>query len=136
MKDSHVTMQWLMRLMATVAPCTTKMTNNTIKKHLVLHLCKDILDHGVPDNVDSTFPKLAHIPLAKITSRNTEKQLVSFTKQAAYCFVENLVVSIASADMVNAIKLKEGGRTVTQTPPTAASNPMFAGNEGGIISGR
>jgi hypothetical protein len=34
-KGSHVAMQWLMRLMATVAPRTTGMTNNTIKKHLV-----------------------------------------------------------------------------------------------------
>ena len=135
-KGSHLAVQWMMHLMATVTPCTTGMTNNTIKKHLVLYLSEEILDHGVPANVDSAYPELAHIPLAKITSRNTEKQAVSFTKQAAHCYVENLVVSLASADMVNDIKLKEGGSTVTQTPPTAASNPLLAGNEGGTLSGR
>jgi hypothetical protein len=115
-KGSHVAEQWLMRLMATVAPRTTGMTNNTIKKHVVLHLCEDILNHGVPDNVNSAYPESAHIPLAKITSRNTQKRAVSFTKQAAHCYVENLVVSLASADVVNDINLKEGGRTDTQTP--------------------
>ena len=96
-KGSHVAEQWLMRLMATVAPRTTGMTNNTIKKHLVLHLCEDILNHGVPDNVNSAYPESARIPLAKITSRNTQKRAVSFTTQAAHRFVENLVVSLASA---------------------------------------
>ena len=77
-KGSHVAVQWLMRLMATVAPRTTGMTNNTIKKHLVLHLCEDILDLSVPDNVNSAYSESAHIPLAK-------KQAISFTKQAAHC---------------------------------------------------
>jgi hypothetical protein len=135
-KGSHVAVQWLMRLMATVAPRTTGMTNNTIKKHLVLHLCEDILDHGVPDNVNSAYPESAHIPLAKITSRNTQKRAVSFTKQAAHRYVENLVVSLASADVVNDIKLKEGGRTDTQTPPTAASHTLLAGDKEGTMSGR
>ncbi len=80
-KGSHdaVPLQWLMlRLMATVGPRTTGMTNNTIKKHLVLHLCEDILDLSVPDNVNSAYSESAHIPLAK-------KQAISFTKQAAHC---------------------------------------------------
>ena len=45
-------------------------------------LCKDILDHGVPDNVNSAYAESAHITLAKITSRNTQKRAISFTKQA------------------------------------------------------
>ena len=38
--------------------------------------------------------------------------------------------------MVNDIKLKEGGRTVTQTPPKATSNTFLAGNKEGTMSGR
>ena len=133
-KGSHAAVQWLMRLMATVAPRTTGMSNNTIKKHLVLHLCEDILDHGVPDNVNSAYPESAHIPLAKITSRNTQKRAISFTKQAAHRYVENLVVSLASADVVNDIKLKLS-RSVTRSPKTATSNELLA-NTDGKMSGR
>ena len=115
-KGSHGAVQWLMRLVAQVAPRTTGMSNNTIKKHLVLHLCEDILDHGVPDNVNSAYAESAHIPLAKITARNTQKRAVSFTKQAANRYVENLAVSLASADVINAIKLK-GGSPTTGLPP-------------------
>lgn len=105
-KRSHVAMQWLMRMAADVAPRPGGMSNNTIKRHLVLHLREDILDHGAPDNVNSAYAESAHIPLAKITSRNTQKRAVSFTKQAANRYVENLVVSLASADLRNDIKLK------------------------------
>ncbi len=48
--------------------------------------------------------------------------------------MENLVVSLASVDVVNDIELK-GGRSVTQSPPTAASNIMLAGMDG-KMSGR
>ena len=67
-KDSHAAVQWLMRFIASVAPHTGGMTNNTIKRHLVLHICKDILVHGVTDNVISAYTESAHITLAKITS--------------------------------------------------------------------
>ncbi len=49
-KGSHVAVQWLMHLMATVTPCTTGVTNNTIKKHLVLHLSK-------------TFSTMVYLPM-------------------------------------------------------------------------
>ena len=133
-KSAHVVVQWLMRLVPTVAPCTTGMTNNTITKHLVWHLCEDILDHGVPDNVNSAFAESAHIPLAKITSRNTQKRAISFTKQAAHRYVENIVVSLASADVVNDVKLK-GGRSMTRPTLTAAPNITEAGMTG-KMSGR
>ncbi|KAI2494827.1 hypothetical protein MHU86_19722 [Fragilaria crotonensis] len=80
------------------------MGNNTIKTHLVLHLCEDILDHGVPDNVNSAYAESAHIPLAKATSRNTQKRAISFTKQAANRYTENLVISLASTDVENDVK--------------------------------
>ena len=76
-KRSHVAVQWLMRLVAEVMPRPGAMGNNTIKRHLVLHLSEDILDHGVPENVNSSYAESAHIPLAKATSRNTQKRAVS-----------------------------------------------------------
>ena len=98
-KRSHSAVQWLMRVVAEVTPRPGAMGNNTIKTHLVLHLCEDILDHGVPENVNSSYAESAHIPLAKVTSRNTQKRAISFTKQAAHRYVENLVVSLASMDV-------------------------------------
>ncbi|KAI2495149.1 hypothetical protein MHU86_19380 [Fragilaria crotonensis] len=103
-KRSHTCLQWLMRVVAEVAPCPGAMGNNTIKTHLVLHLCEDILDHGVPDNVNSAYAESAHIPLAKATSRNTQKRAISFTKQAANRYTENLVISLASTDVENDVK--------------------------------
>jgi hypothetical protein len=32
-----------------------------------------ILDHGIPDNVNSAYIESAHIPNAKVTSQNTQK---------------------------------------------------------------
>ena len=66
-KRSHSAVQWLMRVVAEVTPRPGAMGNNTIKTHLVLHLCEDILDHGVPENVNSSYAESAHIPLAKVT---------------------------------------------------------------------
>jgi hypothetical protein len=98
-RRSHVAVQWLMRFVAEVAPRPGTMGNNTIKTHLVLHLCEDILDHGVPENVNSSYAESAHIPLAKKTTRNTQKRAVSFTKQAAHRYIENLAISLAWADV-------------------------------------
>jgi hypothetical protein len=108
-KGSHAAVQHLMRMVATVAPRPGGMMNNPIKRRLVLHLYEDILDHGVPDNVNSLYAESAHIPLAKITSQNTQKRAVSFTKQAAHCYVKNLVISLALADVKNNIQLKGSG---------------------------
>ncbi len=66
---------------------------------MVLPLFEDMLDHGVPKNVNSAFAKSVIIPLAKVTSQNTQKGAVSFRKQAGHCYIENLVGSLASADM-------------------------------------
>ena len=100
-KRSHPAVMWLMRVVAEVSPRPGAMGNNTIKRHLLLHLCEDILDHGVPENVNSSYAESAHIPLAKATSRNTQKRAHSFTKQAAHRYVENLAISLASTDVEN-----------------------------------
>ena len=66
--------RWLMRLFQNAAPRESGMKNNTIKMHLVVHLAEVIFDHGVPQNMNSAFTESAHIPLAKDTSRNTQRQ--------------------------------------------------------------
>jgi hypothetical protein len=53
-KPSQLAVQWLMCVVAEVTPRHGAMGNNTIKTHLVLHLCEDILDYGVPENVNSS----------------------------------------------------------------------------------
>jgi hypothetical protein len=86
---SHRAVQWLMRRVAEVSPRQGGMGTNTIKTHLVLHICEDMLDHGVPQNVNSAYAESAHIPLAKDTARKTQRRTSSFTKQAALRYVEN-----------------------------------------------
>jgi hypothetical protein len=67
----------------------------------------------------------------KMTSRNTQKRAVSFTKQAAHRYVENLAVTLASADVANDVKLTGSG---LDTPsPTAA--PADA-QPSGVTAGR
>jgi hypothetical protein len=120
-KNSHLTMQWLIQQVAKVSTHTKGMGNNTIKTHLALHLCKDILDHGVPDDINSAYAEYPHIPLAKMTSRNTQKWAVSFTKQAAHRYVENLAVAVASTDEANDIELM-GSRLDTPSPTAAPAD--------------
>ena len=92
---SQKPLRWLMRHFQKVAPREIGMEYNLIKFHLVLHLAEDILDHGVPQNVNSAFTESAHIPLAKHTARNTQKRRSSFTYQAAKRYVENLALELA-----------------------------------------
>jgi hypothetical protein len=120
-RKSHFAVQWLVRQFAQVSPRETGMGNNTIKFHLVLHLCEDILDHGVPENVNSAYAESAHIPLAKSTTRNTQKRAVSFTRQAAHRYIENLVVSLASADMSRDTQTQNNHRV--QDLPRSETHP-------------
>ncbi|KAI2489948.1 hypothetical protein MHU86_24629 [Fragilaria crotonensis] len=110
---SHCAVQWLMRQMASVSPRASGMGNNTIKTHLVLHLSEDILDHGVPENVNSAYAESAHIPLSKITARNTQKRAKTFTRQAAHRYIENLAIASAWQDMQQDIIHKGGSSFAT-----------------------
>ena len=85
--------------MANISLRETGMGNDTINTHLVLHICDDIHDHGVPESVNSAYAESAHITLAKRTSANTQKCDVSFTRQAAKRYIENLAISRASCDV-------------------------------------
>jgi len=95
-KRSVKATSWLMRRMKKVAPRKSGMKHNTIKTHLVLHIAEDILDFGVPQNVNSAAAESAHIQLAKVTSKNTQKRPHSFTFQASNRFIENIAIKQSS----------------------------------------
>jgi Plavaka transposase len=144
-RKSHYAVQWLMRQVGRVAPRTKGMGANTIKTHLVLHLSEDILDHGVPDNVNSAYAESAHIALSKVTARNTQKRAITFTLQAANRYVENLAIAAAWEDMQQDTLAKvsvpfgdgtgEMARIGDTTSPTIADNNV---NDtlSGTLSGR
>lgn len=111
--------RWLMRLFKFVAPRTKGMGNNTIKMHLVLHIADDIIRHGVPQNFNSAFMESAHIPLAKDTSRNTQKRVTTFTLQAARRYAEYLTI------------LKASYLSMTSTP--SAFNAVLGDGDGSAI---
>ena len=94
---SHLATQWLMRRLKFVSPRPKGMKNLTVKTHLVLHLSQDMLDHGVPSNVNSTYAESAHIELAKVTSRRTQKRYDTFVLQSANRYIEDLTITRAIA---------------------------------------
>ena len=126
-EKSQYAVQWLMRKVAEVCPRPKGMGNNTIKTHLVLHLCEDILDHGVPDNVNSAYAESAHIPLAKLTSRNTQKRAKDFTKQSGFRYVENLAISSAWHDMECDVALGTTGRPAPVEDANAFPSSTLSG---------
>jgi hypothetical protein len=83
----------------------------------------DIFDHGFPDNVDSAYAESAHIPIARLTSRNTQKCAIQLTKLGANFNMENLVVSLAKEGVTNK-QLMMGSRFNIQSPITAASHRL------------
>ena len=124
-----------MRQVGRVAPRPKGMGANTIKTHLVLHLSEDILDHGVPDNVNSAYAESAHIPLSKITARNTQKRATTFTLQAANRYIENLAISAAWQDVQDDIMANDevlvGNATGGMAGDSDATPTLY-----GTLSGR
>lgn len=98
-RKSGDAVRWLMRWMKKVAPRHTGMKNNTIKMHLVHHIASDILDFGVPQNMNSAFAESAHIQTSKVTAQNTQRRPDTFTLQAAERYVENLAIARGHMEM-------------------------------------
>jgi Plavaka transposase len=92
--------RWIIRQFKFIAPRTSGMKHNTVKMHLVLHIAEDIVNHGVPQNFNSSFTESAHIPIAKATSRNTQKRVGTFTQQAAQRYIENIAIDLAWNDSI------------------------------------
>jgi hypothetical protein len=103
-RKSGAAVSWLMRLMKQIAPRHTGMKNNTIKMHLVHHIASDILDFGVPQNMNSAFAESAHIETSKVTAHNTQRRPDTFTLQAAHRYVENLAIARGQMEIESSTK--------------------------------
>ena len=82
----------LMRLVEFVAPRSRGMKHCRIKFHLGLHIAGDVLDFGVPANVDSTPLECSHKTNMKVTAANTQRRKLKLNMQIAqrlsekYCY--------------------------------------------------
>ena len=91
------------------------------------------------ENVNSAYAKSAHIPLSKLTARNTQRKAKTFTKQATERYVENLTISSAlydilqddlarlsaSEDSNTPGQWKLWGQSYTITWPAGHARPIF-----------
>ena len=128
--------RWLICNVANICPRLSGMRNDTIKMHLALHIMEDILDHGVPDVINSSYTESAHIPPAKNTSRNTQKRVASFTRQAAHRNHEDMAILVACGDVEFEAKPETPAtysgpaarRFMLSQQPSAGGDIMFAWN--------
>jgi hypothetical protein len=67
---------------------------NFIKFHLILHLCQDIINMGLPVNVDSEAGESNHKENTKNPANHTQKRVHVFDQQTANRYVENLAIDI------------------------------------------
>ena len=89
---SRKTHRHLMRLIKFVAPRKRGMKHCRIKFHLGLHIASDVLDFGVPANVDSTSLERSHKNNMKHTGANTQRRKLMLNKQTADRLVENIAI--------------------------------------------
>ena len=72
--------------------------NNLIKNHLFLHLAFDIRRMGVPANTNSGIGEMCHKVICKETGKRTNMSSLTFERQTARRYVENLSVIRAFSD--------------------------------------
>jgi hypothetical protein len=82
----------LMRLIKFVALRKMGMKHCRIEFHLGLHIASDVLDFGVPANVDSTPLERSHKTNMKMTGANTQRRKLLLNKQTVHRLVENIVI--------------------------------------------
>ena len=92
MHNSRKAHRHLMRLIKFVAPRKRGMMHCRIKFHLGLHIASDVLDFGVPANVDSTSVDPSHKTNMKITGANTKRRKLLLNMQMAQRLAENIVI--------------------------------------------
>jgi len=133
-KRSTYATSWLMRKMKYIAPrMSGGMLNNTIKTHLVLHIAEDVLDFGVPENFNSAYAESAHISIAKVTAKNTQRRPETFAFQAAVRYVENLAIAQAQEKVLSE---KSASNIVsTQLPQNCQQGKTFIIRRGNGLLG-
>ena len=103
MKITHVKrldwkMRYLMYVMKIVAARTQGMGLKLMKFHVVIHLFHDILQYGIPKEVDTGSNESHHKPM-KGAAKNTQKHEATFTLQTATRMDELKLVMYATAEL-------------------------------------
>jgi hypothetical protein len=106
--DGH---QCLMRFLNRYARRTANMQRRIIKFYMILHMAQNIIDLGVPSNIDTLPMEHNHIENAKKPSKGTQLCAYSIERQAAQRYYENLVVQHA----YDVIGIPRDGVAVLQT---------------------
>ena len=86
--------RYLFHLLKKVMKREKGMGMRLVKLHALLHLCLDILNHGVPLNVD-TSDNEEHWKPAKVAAKLTQKDMRVFERQAATRLVEFDLLDLA-----------------------------------------
>ncbi len=69
-----------------------------IKFHTILHLVDDILNFGVPNNVD-TGPNESHHKITKVAAKMTQRDITKFKHQTGKRLVEFLLIDLAVREL-------------------------------------
>ena len=90
--------QYLMFLIKKVMKRTKGVGFKFMKFHGILHLVMDIINFGVPNNVD-TGANESHHKLVKLLSKRTQKDASVFEKQTAQQLIEYFLLDLAMAEL-------------------------------------
>jgi hypothetical protein len=115
--DGH---QRLMKYLNRYARRTESMQWCIIKFHMILHMAQNIIDFGVPSNIDTSPMEHNHIENAKNPSKGTQLRAYSIERQTAQRYYENLVVQHA----YDVIGIPRDGVAVPQTNVQQDSNML------------
>ena len=103
MKVAHVKrldkkLRYLMYIMRNVASRTKGMGLKLMKFHAIVHLFHDILQYGVPKEVDTGSNESHHKPV-KVAAKNTQKNESTFTFQTAQRLDELKLIAYAMSEI-------------------------------------
>lgn len=90
--------QYIMYLIRKVGNRTEGMGLKIMKYHAISHLCDDIIDFGVPMNVDTGADEAGHKP-SKVASKLTQRVKQTFEEQVGKRLVEKECLDLASHEM-------------------------------------
>ena len=92
--------RFIMFLIKKIADRSTGMKLKLVKFHAILHLVEDLLNFGVPLNVD-TGPNESHHKPIKNAARRTQRDVKKFELQTAIRLMEFLLIELAIAELAD-----------------------------------
>ena len=113
--------RYIMYLIKRIIKRTKGVGMKFIKFHAILHLVMDIMNFGVPNNVD-TGSNESHHKLTKLCAKLTQRDISEFEKQTSARLVEYLLLELAMAEL--------GGRSIWEYfVLDQERGPVFGANE-------